>query len=234
MSLDLAAQTPGSTPLSLASWFGPTPQSIRFIGDQWQLKGPGYLCPYLRCPTCDGELVWPKTAVTNKQERLDCLDADLRVHAPGSVLRLTRDSARQNPADIMLSTTESLNRQLSVPASLKAFGISTQSLKAVLLDEIHTYEGTTGAQNAMLLRRVKKALGKPLVWAGLSATLTDAGDFFGRLVDLNPGDVTVIEPAYEELEESGAEYLVRFATTRTAAPGRSRRRSRRRWRCPDA
>ncbi len=60
----------------------------------------------------------------------------------------------------------------------------------------------------MLLRRLTKALGRRPVWAGLSATLTDAGDFFGRLVDLNPGDVTVIEPAIDELEESGAEYLV--------------------------
>lgn len=208
LSLDLASRVPGSTPLSIASWFGPTPQAAFYVADQWRLQGAGYLCPYLRCPTCSGDVIWPKAAVTAKEERLECVDPSCAVVIPGTVLRLTRDSAQKTPADIMLSTTESLNRQLSVPMNLRAFGISTQSLKAVLLDEIHTYEGTTGAQNAMLLRRLRKAVGKQVVWAGLSATLSDAGDFFGRLVDLNPGDVTVIEPAYSELEESGAEYLV--------------------------
>lgn len=208
MSLTLAAKNPGSTPLSIATWFGPTPHASYYVGDTWRAQGTGYVCPYVRCPTCDSDLVWPKSAVMNREERLECVGSSCAMVIPGSVLRLTRYSARTNPADIMLSTTESVNRQLSVPASLKAFGISTRSLKAILLDEIHTYEGTTGAQNAMLLRRVKKALGYAPVWAGLSATLTDAGDFFGRLVHLNPGDVTVIEPTYEELEESGAEYLV--------------------------
>jgi hypothetical protein len=208
LSLDLASRVPGSKPLSISSWFGPTPQASFYVADQWRLQGAGYLCPYLRCPTCSGELIWPKVAVTAREERLECLDPSCTTVIPGTVLRLTRDSAQKKPADIMLSTTESLNRQLSVPMNLRAFGISTQSLKAVLLDEIHTYEGTTGAQNAMLLRRLRKALGKQVVWAGLSATLTDAGDFFGRLVDLNPGDVSVIEPSFSELEESGAEYLV--------------------------
>ncbi|MET3962801.1 hypothetical protein ABIE44_002735 [Marmoricola sp. OAE513] len=208
LSLDLMARVPGSTPLSIASWFGPTPQASFYVSEQWRLQGAGYLCPHLRCPNCSGELIWPKAALSAKEERLECLEPSCATVIPGSVLRLTRDSAQKNPADIMLSTTESLNRQLSVPKNLRAFGISTQSLRAVLLDEIHTYEGTTGAQNAVLLRRLRKALGKQVVWAGLSATLTDAGDFFGRLVDLNPGDVTVIEPAFSELEESGAEYLV--------------------------
>lgn len=208
LSLDLAARVPNAAPLSIASWFGPTPQAAFYVADQWRPHGAGYLCPYLRCPTCSGEMIWPKAAVTAKEERLECADPACAMMIPGTLLRLTRDSAQKKPADIMLSTTESLNRQLSVPMNLRAFGISTQSLKAVLLDEIHTYEGTTGAQNAMLLRRLRKALGKPVVWAGLSATLTDADNFFGRLVDLNPGDVTVIEPSFTELEESGAEYLV--------------------------
>ncbi len=208
LSLDLAARVPGAKPPSIASWFGPTPQAARYVSEQWRAQGAGYVCPYLRCPTCSGELIWPKAAVAAKEERLECVEPSCARLIPGSVLRLTRDSAQKTPADIMLSTTESLNRQLSVPMNLRAFGVTTHSLKTVLLDEIHTYEGTTGAQNAILLRRLRKALGRPVVWAGLSATLTDAGEFFGRLVDLNPGDVTVIEPEPSELEESGAEYLV--------------------------
>jgi len=211
MSIRLAEKRPGPTPLSIATWFGPTPNSAYYVTQgwtDWEKRNAGYVCPYLRCPTCDGDLLWPKYALDKSEELLACAEANCGMTILGSQLRLTRESARRRPADIMLSTTESLNRQLSAPANLKAFGISNGSLRAILLDEIHTYEGTTGAQNALLLRRVRKALGREPVWAGLSATLTDAGEFFGRLVNLNPGQVAVIEPTYDELEESGAEYLV--------------------------
>lgn len=210
MSLTLAAARPNATPLSIATWFSPTPNSAFYITKgwtDWVERGGGYVCPFLRCPVCDvGDLVWLKAALARNDEYLECLEC--RSVVPGTTLRLTRDSARKWPADIMLSTTESVNRQLSSPSALRAFGIATRSLRAVLLDEIHTYEGTSGAQNALLLRRVRHALGHVPVWAGLSATLTDAGDFFARLVNLDPGQVQVIEPEHVELEESGAEYLV--------------------------
>ena len=201
------------SPISLGTWFGPTPSSAALVRDgraeTWRKVSAGYLCPFLRCPhdDCDdGELVWPHEALKVGEELLRCLVCDQEV--PGSILRLTRDSARTNPPRVMLSTTESLNRQLSAPGNLSAFGIVGGGLKAVLLDEIHTYEGTTGAQNAYLLRRLRKALGYGPLWAGLSATLTDAGEFFGQLVNLDGGRILVIEPDPSEMEESGAEYLV--------------------------
>ena len=55
-------------------------------------------------------------------------------------------------------------------------------------------------------RRLRKSLGYNPLWAGLSATLANAGEFFGRLVDLDSGCVSVVEPDPDELEESGAEY----------------------------
>lgn len=201
-----------SANLSLAAWFGPTPKSAFHIRQgwesDWRRTSTGFICPFLRCPTdeCEGDLVWPHAEIQADAELLRCTNCGLEI--PGSLLRLTRDSALARPAHMMLSTTESLNRQLSSPASLRAFGVSSKTLRAVLLDEVHTYQGTTGAQNAYLLRRLRKALGYAPLWAGLSATLTGPADFFGGLVDLAPGQVGVIEPNPDQLEESGAEYLV--------------------------
>lgn len=202
-----------ASPVTLGTWFGPTPYSAKAVRegrvDAWRKGANGYICPFLRCPdpACeDGELIWPHSELKVGTELLRCSKCATEV--PGDVLRLTRESARRKPPRVMLSTTESLNRQLSSPGNLHAFGVAPGGLRAVLLDEVHTYEGTTGAQNAYLLRRLRAALGYQPVWAGLSATLADAGDFFGRLVDLDAGRVMVIEPDPSELEESGAEYLV--------------------------
>jgi hypothetical protein len=207
-----AAQWPA---LSLATWFGPTPSSAQAVragwADGWVRQGGGYVCPYLRCLDCPAELLWldaDLNAGPNGRERLVCRDPSCSGEVDGQVLRLTRDSARRQPADLMLTTTESLNRQLSAPGNLGAFGIRPATLAAVLLDEVHIYEGVTGAQNAVLLRRMRHALRRAPVWVGLSATLRNAGDFFAQLVDLPPGAVAVVQPDIDELEESGAEYLL--------------------------
>ena len=211
-ALKLAGAKSNGSPISLATWFGPTPFSSKSVregwADGWRQTPTGYVCPFLRCPesSCESELIWPLRELRNDVELLRCTACPTEI--PGSVLRLTRDSARSQPAKVMLSTTESLNRQLSSPANLRAFGVMGNSLRAVLLDEVHTYEGATGAQNAFLFRRLKKALGHQPLWAGLSATLAEAGEFFGRLVNIDPGLVTLVEPDPSEMEESGAEYLV--------------------------
>lgn len=198
--------------ISIATWFGPTPSSAHHIRqgwtEGWDQRGNGYVCPYLSCPECASDMIWPNADVTADRERLVCTGPTCRAEVDGGLLRLTRNSARDRPADLMLSTTESLNRQLAAPGNLIAFGIRPGTLSAILLDEVHTYEGTTGAQNAILLRRIRHALRRKPVWVGLSATLRNADDFFGQLVDLPPGTVSVVEPVLEELEDSGAEYLL--------------------------
>nr|WP_277349700.1 protein DpdJ [Planosporangium thailandense] len=203
-----------ATTLSLATWFGLTPSSARAVREGWargwEKRGTGYICPYLRCLDCDADLLWLNSDLTpdRERERLVCSAPSCGAEVDGRFLRLTRESARRQPATLMLSTTESLNRQLAAPGNLGAFGIRPATLAAVLLDEVHTYEGTVGAQNAILLRRLRHALGRSPVWVGLSATLSNAGDFFARLVGLPTGAVNLVQPDLEELEESGAEYLV--------------------------
>ncbi|ONI83419.1 hypothetical protein ALI22I_33435 [Saccharothrix sp. ALI-22-I] len=210
--MSLHASAPDAPVLSLATWFGPTPHSAYAVGkgwsENWERRAAGVACPYLRCLVCDNELIWPNSDLTRGVERLVCVDRSCGAEVDGKFLRLTRESARRRPADLMLSTTESLNRQLSAPGNLVAFGVRPSTLAAVLLDEVHTYEGTTGAQNALLLRRLKHMLNRVPVWVGLSATLSNAGEFFARLVDLPPSAVGVVHPRLEELEEAGAEYLL--------------------------
>lgn len=212
-ALKLRSLGQGSAPVSLATWFGKTPRSAKSVidghVDGWRKVAGGYECPLLECPNADctgGTLIWPLAQLRDNNELLRCTACATEI--PGEVLRLTRDAARANPARVMLTTTESLNRQLASPGNLAAFGLNPGTIGAVLLDEVHTYEGTSGAQNAYLLRRLKHALHRGVVWAGLSATLADASGFFSRLVRLEAGDVAVVEPDPTELEESGAEYLV--------------------------
>jgi hypothetical protein len=202
--------TGGVPALSVATWFGDTPISDYWARKTWTETPAGYVCPYLRCLDCDSDLLWLSRDLSAKpvRERLVCSARSCPAEIDGKVLRLTRDSARERPADIMLSTTESLNRQLSAPGNLVAFGINPATLTAVLLDEVHVYEGTTGAQNAILLRRLAHRLGRTPVWVGLSATLRGADEFFAKLVNLAPAAVTVVEPKPEELQETGAEYLL--------------------------
>jgi hypothetical protein len=203
----------GGPAISVATWFGLTPASPHYVANGWvegwqPHRRNGFLCPFLRCVDCpDGDLYWSQADLKAQRERLTCANCDAEID--GSTLRLTRDSARERPAHLMLSTTESLNRQLAAPGSLAAFGVRPATLSAVLLDEVHTYQGTTGAQNAILLRRLRHRLGgRPLTWVGLSATLHQAPEFFGRLVGLPPSHVAEVTPQAEELVEDGAEYLL--------------------------
>lgn len=201
----------GLQALSVATWFGLTPPASSFVLNgqtDWVERRGDYVCPFLSCLTCGGDLLWRRADLTAGVERLCCGSATCGFGVDGSVLRLTRRSAVDSPADIMLTTTESINRQLAAPGNLAAFGVRPATLRAVLLDEVHTYEGTAGAQNAILLRRLRYALGRDPVWVGLSATLRNADEFFARLVGLRPGAVTVVQPEITELEESGAEYLL--------------------------
>ena len=198
--------------ISLATWFGQTPYDAQQVRSLWARRGRDYVCPFLRCLKCNGELHWRESDLKARpvRERLVCAKDGCDGTIDGARLRLTRDSALRNPATVMLTTTESLNRQLAAPGNLVAFGIGAGSvtLSAVLLDEVHTYEGATGAQNALLLRRLTHAMRRTPVWVGLSATLLNAGEFFSRLVGLPAAYTTVVQPDPAELVDSGAEYLL--------------------------
>src|SRR5205085_10251898 len=87
-------------------------------------------------------------------------------------------------------------------------GAAGRRPRLLLLDEVHTYGGTHGAQVALLLRRWRHALGRgsPLHVVGLSATLENPSEFMTKITGLT--DVHEIGPLEADLELRGAEYAL--------------------------
>ncbi len=214
----------------LGAYYGDTPASaqqfLAFPPENWLLNNAkdGWVCPFFFCPNCHSHnLTWyrqdiEQEAKDNQRERygkyarLRCPICDFEVKS--DQLLLTREQMIKQPPDILFTTTEMLNRRLSRTAEHQLFGIDTagKSPRLVLLDEIHTYEGLPGAQVAYLLRRWKYARSQRthanLCFVGLSATLTNAEDFFSKLTGVPEHRVGYIFPRDEDLEDEGIEYNV--------------------------
>ncbi|WP_017221348.1 protein DpdJ [Moritella dasanensis] len=158
----------------------------------------------LSCPfnSCGGKLHFKKA-----KNHLQC-ETCLNIIDEGEI-GLTRQSQRFNPPDILFTTTEMLNQRLSDNFYNHLFGVKTgYTIPIVLMDEVHTYEGSSGAQVSYLLKRWMKRSNNAPHFVGLSATLDDAQQFFGDLTSTKKKDVDLIEPKESEMEEEGAEYML--------------------------
>ncbi|OBT13527.1 hypothetical protein A9264_14010 [Vibrio sp. UCD-FRSSP16_10] len=157
------------------------------------------------CPEdgCGGVL---KFNATSKQ--IVCANCKTTL-SPQEVLT-TRESAKRTPPDILFTTTEMLNQRISDEGFNHLFGVNTgnTAIPLVLLDEVHTYEGSTGAQTSYLLKRWMTFSGIKPHFVGLSATLADAKNFFSDLTGTKPQYTELVESFERELEEEGAEYLL--------------------------
>ena len=164
----------------------------------------------LRCttPACLGQMQWQLNDIKNEHERLSCSVCDFSVE--NDEILLTRTSQQRILPDILFTTTEMLNQHLGNPKYRRLFGIDQQVHKPVmvLMDEVHTYEGTTGAQTAYLLRRWLKASQAKPHFVGLSATLNDADNFFAALIGTPSNQVVLLEPDHDEMVDEGAEYIL--------------------------
>jgi hypothetical protein len=198
----------------LGALFGPTPRRAdafesRWPPDGWQRVSGGYVCPLLRCPECDGDMVWPDADRQAKRERLKCVGCDATAE-PDEIV-LTRDRLKDSPPDVLFTTTEMLNQRMSDSRFGKLFGVGQpveKKPRLLLLDEVHTYSGTAGAQAAFLLRRWQHAARcRPHV-VGLSATLRDAPRFFATLTGLPAAAVEEVSARPDELTATGTEYLL--------------------------
>lgn len=204
----------GRRPLIIGALFFQTPNEAtsRDLSDKkWARRGEGFVCPWMRCPRCDGELVWRGTDIAAGVERLICIQQGCGEQIGADQIVLTRTRLQRNSPDILFTTTEILNQRLSDHWMRGLFGVGLASARKpllALLDEVHTYEGATGAQAALTLRRWRHLLGTPITWVGLSATLGDAARFFSDLTGAALDDVVEITPSREELEEQGAEYQI--------------------------
>lgn len=203
--------------MRIGAFYGAAPRSPEKLDDehsQWRKTAQGYLCPYLTCPAldgsgCGGHLHWPFSAVKTRVETLVCEACGAEFGEDTVVI--TRQRMKSVPPDVVFSTTEMLNKTLPDLTMCSIFGIGVdegQRPRLMLLDEIHTYGGATGAQTAMTLRRWRHRVQSPVTFVGLSATLLDAGNYFADLVGLHADMVSSIEPEEHELTHEGAEYLV--------------------------
>ncbi len=211
----------GGRPLTIGAYFGPTP--LRADGDPdprggWRRRGSDWICPFLTCPVpaagggaCSGALAWwrPPGSPADQADwgYLACQRCGGRI-TPDE-FRLTRAAIQAQVPDILFTTTEMLNQQLSDGWSRHVFGVGPRADRApnlILLDEIHTYSGTSGAQVAFLLRRWRRLMGHPVTWVGLSATLADAAAFFADLCGLPPETVADIRPDPDGMKRQGSDY----------------------------
>jgi hypothetical protein len=198
-------------PVRVGAFFGATPSTPdRLRDDQgWEARPGGRVCPFLRCPTCGGPLLWPDAARRRGVEQLECTGCR-RVLGEDRIA-LTRSGMERRPPDLLFTSTESLNRQLGSGRFRGLFGAGrplAESPRLVLLDEVHTYDDVTGAQTALLLRRWRHAVGdRPVQWVGLSATLRNPVPFFAQLTGLPEEQIVNIDPRAEEVE-GGLEYLL--------------------------
>lgn len=212
-------------PLTLGALYGSTPTNAgnvkaSYMG--WGRRSNGMASPQLRCPgdgyqVCGGELVWPFEDIDREFERLVCSTCHRSFDQ--SQIVLTRKRMQNTPPDLLFVTTEMLNRGLSDLQLRRPLGIDVSQAKkprVMLLDEIHTYDGTTGAQAAMVLRRWHHSVQAPITFVGLSATLSNPVRHMADLTGVSDELVTSITPEPEELEYEGAEYLLALRSDPTS------------------
>lgn len=202
-TLDRIAEERGGAP-SVGVLYGASPLSRshaeRFGG--WKRQGADLVSPILSCPKCGGSLLWPAQA-----DLLQCAKCGHQLQA--TRFSFLRRLMTASPPDILFTTTEMANRYLGHPPTRRLFlGDASGGPEFILLDEIHTYAGTHGAQVANLLRRWRAESSHPCTYVGLSATLADPIGFFSELTGLSTGEIALVAPREDEMVEVGREYLL--------------------------
>jgi hypothetical protein len=203
----------GRRKLLIAALFSFTPYDAAAAARTkgWHAQGSGLVCEYVRCPTdaCPGDMIWRDDDRQAGRERLICRACQRAIESDEVIL--TRKRLERESPDILFTTTEMLNQRMADSRLRHLFGLGRRCERPVelmLLDEVHTFVGATGAQVAYLLRRWRRLLRAPVSFVGLSATLRDGARFFARLTGLNEQVSAEVTPAVRDLISEGAEYLV--------------------------
>lgn len=197
------------TALSIGVLYGDTPYTLKSTVKKWR-KTQGD-CPFFRCPQprCNGSLRVSGEAVPECDGRLACQRCGTAVEARH--LRFTRASMTEDPPDILFTSVEMMNQRLADSEIRHLFGLGPKASRApalMLLDEVHLYTGTFGAQAAHLLRRWSHLSRRRTQFVGLSATIADGAAFFASLVGMDRSIVEEIAPNAEHMTIEGAEYML--------------------------
>jgi DEAD/DEAH box helicase domain-containing protein len=93
----------------------------------------------------------------------------------------SRETQRLNPPDVLLTNYKMLDYLLTRPSDAKLWRYNKpETLRYLVVDELHTFDGAQGTDLACLLRRLKDRLDTPeghLCCVGTSATLGGIEDF---------------------------------------------------------
>lgn len=205
----------GKRAMTVAPFFGDTPEdsndSLLSRYENWKNCGDYHICPFIRCPECGRDMVWKKGDRSKGHHRLFCMNSKCSYQTIPDELVLTRKKMLSVIPDIVLTTTEMLNRRMSDSKYSKLFGVETDDLQKptlFLLDEAHSYSGIQGAQVAHLIRRWNAVSKSRSHFVGLSATLRQASNFFSQLTGLPESHIKEITPKDDELSQEGMEYLL--------------------------
>jgi hypothetical protein len=198
----------GGRPISMGVLYGETPNQLSSIRYGAWKDGA---CPFFKCPMpgCGSAMRVERRDLENKREHLTCATCGHQVDR--ATLHLTRQSMQEQPPDILFTSVEMLNQRMADSAMRHLFGLgplAERTPSLVLLDEVHVYSGTYGAQVAYLLRRWSQLNGRRASFVGLSATISEGAHFFASLVGLNETLVKEITPSPDDMESEGAEYMV--------------------------
>lgn len=212
--LDATLAERGHRKILIGTFFGPTPHSAEKAHEArsgWRQTAAGLVCEYLGCPVpgCDGDMAWRDTDRRSSVERLECLDCSAAIESDEIIL--TRARLRKEVPDILFTTTEMLNQRMGDDRFRHLFGIGDRAQRPVemmLLDEVHTYAGNSGAQVAFLLRRWRRLIRRHVSYVGLSATLKDGARFLAQLTGMYDDASVEIAPANNDMIAEGAEYLL--------------------------
>lgn len=225
MAVNTAVGNRLARPVRVGALIGDVPFTPDFEGDfrnRFQMRSwprpngvPGHRVPHLRDPATGRPLVWLDKDRHAGRTTLRLEHAPERVAVPNGTVGLTREEMRSRPPDILLTSIEMINKDLSSELGRDVLGFGTGScpLRLVLLDEIHTYEGLTGAQVPWILRRLTYwtrgyRRTPSLHVVGLSATLQDAPSHLATLSGAPEDAIVEIAPdgSANELTTEGQEY----------------------------
>lgn len=93
-------------------------------------------------------------------------------------LCISRREMIERPPDILITNYVMLDRLITKPDFRSMFTQSAGTLKYLVVDEVHYFRGTKGANLSLLLRRFRTLCRQSLIQIGASGTLRSGGGYF--------------------------------------------------------
>lgn len=130
-------------------------------------------------------IVYPMNALANSQfeeirKYTSHLPGEIRVSRyTGQESQQEREDIKDNPPDILLTNYVMLDYLLMRSDDKKVIN-NSRELNFLVLDELHTYRGRSGADVSLLIRRLRSQItnSENLICVGTSATMSSEGSIF--------------------------------------------------------